>query len=82
MLKLVVYKKKACIYLIGGTKEPVITLNKSETAYEISMELVFKINQYFWDRYEGIYYKGKLYSIETIHETALKIEELLKEKQK
>lgn len=29
MLKLIIYKKKACIYLVGGTKEAVITLDKT-----------------------------------------------------
>lgn len=33
MLKLVIYKKKACIYLVGGTKEAVITLDKTESFY-------------------------------------------------
>lgn len=28
MLKLVIYKKKACIYLVGGTKEAIITLEE------------------------------------------------------
>ena len=79
MLKLIIYKKKACIYLVGGTKEPVITLNKSETAYDIAIELAFTLNSYFWDSYEGLYHKGKFYSIDTIVETALKIKELIKE---
>lgn len=79
MLKLVIYKKKACIYLIGGTKEPVITLKKDETAYDIAIELVFTLNSYFWDIYEGIYYKGELYSIETVHETAKFISNKIKE---
>ena len=35
MLKLVIYKKKACIYLVGGTKEAIITLDKTEYAYTI-----------------------------------------------
>lgn len=35
MLKLVIYKKKACIYLVGGTKEAVITLDKTESFYQI-----------------------------------------------
>ena len=79
MLKLIIYKKKACIYLIGGTKEPIMTLKKTETAYEIAVELAFTLNSYFWDRYEGIYYKGKLYGVKTPHKTALKIYELIKE---
>ena len=33
MLRLIIYKKKACIYLVGGTKEAVITLDKTESFY-------------------------------------------------
>lgn len=80
MLKLVVYKKKACIYLEGGTEEPVITFSKNEQAFIIASRLCFTLSEYFWDRYEGMYYKGKLYSIKTPYETALKIKELIKEK--
>lgn len=28
MLKLIIYKKKACVYLVGGIKEPIITFTK------------------------------------------------------
>lgn len=28
MLRLVIYKKKACIYLVGGTKEAILTFGK------------------------------------------------------
>lgn len=80
MLKLIVYKKKACIYLVGGTKEAVITLDKTESFYQIYSELTFKLNHYFWDTYEGIYHKGKFYSTADKWETAKIIEELVKEK--
>ena len=76
MLRLTIYKNKACIYLVGGTEEPVITFRKNEQAFLIAIRL----SEYFWDRYEGMYYKGKLYSIKTPYETALKIKELIKEK--
>lgn len=46
-LKLVIYKKKACIYLVGGTKEAVITLDKTESVDQIFSEFTFKLNQYF-----------------------------------
>lgn len=79
MFKLVVYKKKACIYLIGGTKEPVTTFSKNEQAYHIAIRLCFTLSKYFWDSYEGIYHKGKFYSIDTIGETAKFIEKQIKE---
>nr|DAW32368.1 MAG TPA: hypothetical protein [Caudoviricetes sp.] len=31
MLRLTIYKNKACIYLVGGTEEPVITFRKKVT---------------------------------------------------
>lgn len=80
MLKLVIYKKKACIYLVGGTKEAVITLDKTESFYQIFSELSFTLNHYFWDTYEGIYHKGKFYSTTDRWETAKIIEEWIKEK--
>ena len=67
MLKLIIYKKKACIYLVGGTKE----------AFS---ELTFTLNHYFWDIYEGFYHKGKFYSTTDKWETAKIFEELIKEK--
>ena len=79
MLKLVIYKKKACIYLVGGTKEAVITLDKTESFYQIFSELVFKLNHYFWDIYKGFYHKGKFYSTTDKWETAKIFEELIKE---
>ena len=80
MLKLIIYKKKACIYLVGGTKEAVITLDKTESFYQILSELTFKLNHYFWDTYKGIYYKGKFYSTSNKWVTAKIIEYWVKEK--
>ena len=80
MLKLVIYKKKACIYLIGGTKEPITTFSKDEETYHIAIRLCFTLNKFFWDSYEGFYHKGKFYSIDTVEETTLKIKELIEEK--
>lgn len=79
MLKLVIYKKKACIYLVGGTKEAVITLDKTESFYQIFSEFTFTLNRYFWDIYEGFYHKGKFYSMSDSWETAKLIEKLIKE---
>jgi hypothetical protein len=79
MLKLIIYKKKACIYLVGGTKEAVITLDKTEYAYTIWSYLTFTLNHHFWDDYKGIHYKGKFYSITDRWETADLIEKLIKE---
>lgn len=78
MLKLVIYKKKACIYLVGGTKEAVITLDKTESFYQIFSELAFTLNHYFWDIYEGFFHKGKFYSSTDKWETAKLIEKLIK----
>lgn len=78
MLKLVIYKKKACIYLVGGTKKAVITLDKTESFYQIFSELTFTLNHYFWDIYEGFYHKGKFYSTTDKWETAKLIEKLIK----
>jgi hypothetical protein len=78
MLKLIVYKKKACIYLVGGTKEAVITLDKTENVYQIFSELTFTLNHHFWDIYEGFYHKGKFYSTTDKRETAKLIEKLIK----
>lgn len=79
MLKLVIYKKKACIYLVGGTKEAILTLYKTESFIEIFTYLTFTLNHYFWDIYEGFYHKGKFYSTTDKWETAKLIEKLIKE---
>lgn len=47
MLKLIVYKKKACIYLVGGTKEAVITLDKTESVDQIFSELPLSLTIIF-----------------------------------
>ena len=79
MLKLVIYKKKACIYLVGGTKEAILTLYKTESLVEIFTYLTFTLNSHFWDGYEGFYHKGKFYSMSDSWETAKLIEKLIKE---
>lgn len=78
-LKLVIYKKKACIYLVGGTKEAILTLYKTESFVEIFTYLTFTLNHYFWDGYGGFYHKGKFYSTTDKWETAKLIEKLIKE---
>lgn len=78
MLKLVIYKKKACIYLVGGTKEAILTLDKTENFYQIFSYLLFTLNTYFWDVYEGFYHKGKFYEASDAMETAKLIEKLIK----
>lgn len=80
MLRLIIYKKKACIYLVGGTKEAVITLDKTESFYQIFSELSSTLNRYFWDDYQCIFHKGKSYSMSDSWETAKLIEKLIKEK--
>lgn len=64
---------------MGGTKEAVITLDKTESFYQILSEFTFTLNHYFWDIYGGIYHKGKFYSTTDKWETAKIIEELIKE---
>lgn len=78
-LKLVIYKKKACIYLVGGTKEAILTLYKIESFVEIFTYLTFTLNSHFWDGYGGFYHKGKFYSMSDSWETAKLIEKLIKE---
>lgn len=79
MLKLVIYKKKACVYLVGGTKEAIITLDKTENFYHIWSYLSYAFNQHFWNDYKGFFYKGKFYSTTDRWETADIIEKLIKE---
>ena len=47
MLKLVIYKKKACIYLVGGTKEAVITLDKLRALTKFSQSLPLSLTIIF-----------------------------------
>lgn len=79
MLRLTIYKNKACIYLVGGTNEPICTLSKNSTYTYILGRLSFIFVSYFWYTYSGIYHKGKFYSIDTIEETAKFIEKQIKE---
>lgn len=78
-LKLIIYKKKACIYLVGGTKEAILTLDKTENFYQIFSCLIFTLNSHFWDDYGGFYHKGIFYSMSDSWETAKLIEKLIKE---
>lgn len=80
MLRLIIYKKKACIYLVGGTKEAVITLDKTESFYQIFSELAFTLNHHFWNGYKGIFHKGKFYEANDAMETAITIKKILMEK--
>ena len=73
-LKLVIYKKKACVYLVGGTKEGVITLPKDESIFEFCKILKFDLNQYFC-----IFHKGKFYEASDAMETAIIIKKILME---
>lgn len=68
MLKLVVYKKKACVYIIGGSKKPITEFNKDVSYTEIANELYFKLTNLFWDNCEGLYHKGKLHKIDKSRE--------------
>lgn len=63
-LKLVIYKKKACVYIVGGTKKPIAEFNKDSSYAEIANELYFKLTSLFWDDCEGLYHKGKLHKID------------------
>lgn len=85
-LKLVIYKKKACIYIVGGTKKPITEFNKDSSYVDIANELYFKLTNLFWDNCEGLYHKGKLHKIDNSRELsrnsvamAKLIEKLIKE---
>ena len=80
MLKLVIYEKKACIYLVGGTKDAVITFGTGDSIYQICSYLTFNFNQCFWDDYQGIYYKGKFHESSDAMDTAIIIGKILMEK--
>lgn len=80
MLKLVIYKKKACIYLVGGTKEAIITFGKDDSIFQICGYLSYHLNKNFWNVYQGILYKGKFYEASDAMETAIIIEKILMEK--
>ena len=78
MLKLVIYKKKACVYLVGGTKEPTSTFNKDVSYVEIMNSLSFKHIPIFWENFEGVLHKGKVYKVTTLREASKLIEKLIK----
>lgn len=80
MLKLVIYKKKACIYLVGGTKEAILTINKESGLFDICGSLSFLLHRNFWDTYKGMYHKGELIELNDSLDTARKIKSLMKEK--
>lgn len=78
-LKLIVYKKKACVYFIEGTRYPISTFNKEATSREIASELMFNLILSFWDHFGGIFHKGKFYEVTTLTEASELIEKLIKE---
>lgn len=78
-LKLIIYKKKACVYLVGGTKDPVSTFSKEATYLEIANDLSFKYIPSFWYNFGGVLHKGKLHKVETLREASKLIEKLIKE---
>lgn len=64
MLKLIIFKKNACVYIVGGTKKPIAEFKKDSSYVEIANELYYKLTNLFWDSCEGLYYKGKLHKID------------------
>lgn len=79
MLKLVIYKKKAYIYLIGGTNLTLATFSKNTDYFTILSRLRFILVGIFWDSCRGIYHKGKFHKANTIEETAKFISNKIKE---
>lgn len=80
MLKLIVYKKKACIYLVGGTKEAIITFGKDDSIFQLCGYLSYHLNKNFWNVYQGILHKGKFYEASDPMDTAIIIKKILMEK--
>ena len=80
MLRLVIYKKKACIYLVGGTKEAIITFGKDDSIFQMCGYLSYLLNKNFWDGYQGIFHEGKFYEASDAMETAITIKKILMEK--
>lgn len=78
MLKLIIYKKKACIYIVGGTKEPITTFTKYVEYPAISNTLGFILSPIFWNSYEGLIHKGVKYRVNNLKETSELIEKLIK----
>lgn len=77
MLRLIIYKKNACVYLVEGTKTPIAKFDKNSSAFEIICELNYKITRLFWNTYRGFFHKGKFYKVETLTDTAYKFKELI-----
>lgn len=78
MLRLIIYKKKACIYLVGGTKEAILTFGKDDSIFQLCGYLSYHLNKNFWNTYQGIFHKGKFYEASDAMETAKLIEKLIK----
>lgn len=78
MLRLVIYKKNACVYLVGGTKTPIVKFDKNAEIFEILNELNYKISPYFWNTYEGFFNKGKFYKAKTALRTACLFKKLIR----
>lgn len=57
MLRLIIYKKNACVYIVGGTKTPIAKFDKNSSAFEIICELNYKIIRLFWNTYKGFFIK-------------------------
>ena len=79
-LKLVMYKNVAKVYIVGGTKESIFTLDNLTNKFDILSSLSFYLNKHFWDEYKGLYNKGKLIDLKDEMDTANKIKELMDEK--
>lgn len=69
-LKFVIYKNVAKVYLVGGTKEAILTINKESGL----------LSRNFWDTYKGMYHKGELIELKDSLDTARKIKSLMEEK--
>ena len=80
MLKLIIYKKKACIYLVGGTKEAILTFGKDDSIFQLCGYLSYHTNKNFWNGYKGILHKGEFYEASGAMETAIVIKKILMEK--
>ena len=79
-LKFVIYKNVAKVYLVGGTKEAILTINKESGLFDICGSLSFLLPRNFWDTYKGMYHKGELIEIKDSLDTARKIKSLMEEK--
>lgn len=79
-LKFVMYKNVAKVYLVGGTKEAILTINKESGLFDICGSLSFLLHRNFWDAYKGMYHKGELIELKDSFDTASKIKSLMEEK--